>query len=100
MNERLAGDSGNLFSKREPKPSPRRHPYHEPLYRYNPASLEDDMKEINELIDTEADFEPIWQLGVSSSEVLRHAANLLRFIEEYEERTGSLDLPKPWNQRD
>lgn len=73
--------------------------FYKHLLEYDPRALEGDMKEIRELVETEVNFEPIDQLGVSAYSVLRHAANLLHFIEEYERRTGTTDLPKTWNGR-
>lgn len=70
----------------------RQREYYPTFTGFDPGSLEGDLQTVADAIESEVTFEPFRQIGDVEG-LLRAAANLLFFIEEYEQRTGSLELP-------
>lgn len=66
--------------------------YEQSFLRLNPESLERDLVFVAEAVETELHFEPFKAVGDVDG-LLRTAANLAMFAEEYRNRTGSLRLP-------
>jgi len=60
---------------------------------YDPRTIEADLEFVGEAVDTHIDFEPFKDVGDVYS-LLKAAANLAMFAEEYRQRTGGFDLPK------
>jgi hypothetical protein len=66
--------------------------YRRSFRTYNPAEIESDLEFIEEAVGIQLDFEPFRSVGDVDT-LLKAAANLAMFAEEYRKRTGSLELP-------
>ncbi len=66
--------------------------FYEYLLKYDPELLEHHMQTVREAIQIDIEFEPFESVG-DTRELFWAAANLLHFVEEYQMRTGTTELP-------
>jgi len=68
--------------------------FHERLLKLDPSILDANLDFIADAVVTDLTFEPYADPRVGNMQGLFEAAvNLFHFVEEYERRTGSLELP-------